>query len=99
MINESTPDAPGLARIEFGEADEARLSRLAWAMGLVGLLQCVLCGFGVLLGLFFAVQMLAGIAEAPVQFVAMLALIFTVTALPFYQGMVLREASEYIQRV
>jgi heme A synthase len=96
---EHSQDAPGLARIDFSEADEARMGRLAWAMGFVGLVQAVLGGLGVVLALLFAVEMLGRLGGASLPGLLLVALMLVVTVLPVYQGIVLREAGESIGRV
>lgn len=91
-------DPPPLARIDFSAAEEARMNRLAWAMGAVGLLQSVLSGLGLLMALWFSVQALQHVARAPTQVLPSIVLALLGTGLPLYQGIVLREAGEYIGR-
>ncbi|MDC0716057.1 hypothetical protein [Nannocystis bainbridge] len=84
----------GVARVEFDEAEERGLERLATAMGLVGLLQMLLGGIGVVLALLLVVQ--SG-AHPILLLVALLGVIYV--ALPVWQGMLLREAGEAIGKV
>lgn len=91
-------DPPPLAHIDFSAAEEARMNRLAWAMGVVGLLQSVLSGLGLLMALWFSVQALQNVARAPTQVLPSIALALLGTGLPLYQGIVLREAGEFIGR-
>lgn len=89
-------DPPPLARIEFGEADEQRMGRLAWAMGIVGLLQCVLGGIGVLFALWLVVTVLGHFEREPIGTLVVVVVALMATVLPLYQGVMLREAGERI---
>jgi hypothetical protein len=91
-------DPPPLASIEFGEADERRIARMAWAMGVVGLLQCVFGGLGMLFALWFAVQAMAQFERAPGAALLLGGMVLLFTALPLYQGILLREAGERVGR-
>ena len=84
----------GVARVEFDEAEERGLERLATAMGLVGLLQMLLGGIGVVLALLLVVQ--SG-GHPILLLVALLGVIYV--GLPVWQGMLLREAGEAIGKV
>ncbi len=100
MADQDTPqDAPGLARIDFSEADEARMHRLAWAMGVVGVLQTVFAGLGVLMALWFTVTVFGHIGRAPLAVLLSVVMMLGVTILPMWQGIVIREAGEFIGRV
>ena len=96
---ESSEEGPGLARIDFSEADEAQMRRLAWAMGVVGLCQSLLSGLGLLLALWGVAMLLGHMGQAPLTVLLMGALLLGCTALPLYQGIVLREAGEYFGKV
>lgn len=96
---ESSDEGPGLARIDFSEGDEAQLHRLAWAMGIVGLLQTVFAGIGLLFALFFITQMMKVISAAPMTGLLLVVWALMSAALPLYQGIVLREAGEYFGKV
>lgn len=91
-------DPPPLAHIDFSAAEETRMNRLAWAMGVVGLLQSVLSGLGLLMALWFSVQALQHVARAPMPVLLSIVLALLGTGLPLYQGIVLREAGEFIGR-
>ena len=84
----------GVARVEFDEAEERSLVRLAGAMGLVGLLQMLLGGIGVVL----AVLALA-LSRHPIELVIVSVLGLVYVGLPVWQGMLLREAGEAIGKV
>jgi hypothetical protein len=100
MADEDSPqDGPGLARIEFSDADEARMHRLAWAMGVVGVLQSIFAGLGLLVALWVAATALGHLGRAPVMVLISVGLLLLVTSLPLWQGMLLREAGEFIGRV
>ena len=89
-------DLPPLARVDFSEAEEQRMGRLAWAMGIVGLLQMVLGGIGLLFALWFVVLALGHLEREPLTTVLMMVMALMITALPLYQGVMLREAGERI---
>lgn len=96
---ESSEEGPALARIDFSEADEAQMHRLAWAMGIVGLFQSVLSGLGLLLALWGVTQLLGHMGQSPFAVLIGCVLLIGCTALPLYQGIVLREAGEYFGKV
>lgn len=100
MADEDIPqDAPGLARIDFSDADEARMHRLAWAMGVVGVLQTIFAGLGVLLALWFTATVVGHIGRAPMAVLLSIVMMLAITVLPMWQGVVIREAGEFIGRV
>ncbi len=89
-------DEPALARIEFSPDEEAGLSRLAWALGMVGAIQIGIAGIGLVMALvLFSKVALAGAIGG----FLMVALLIAIIAVPLYQGLLLREAGESIGRV
>ena len=84
----------GVARVEFDEAEERSLVRLAGAMGLVGLLQMLLGGIGVVIALVVVV-----LARQPIELLIVSVLGLVYVGLPVWQGMLLREAGESIGKV
>lgn len=91
-------DPPPLAAIEFGEADERRMGRMAWAMSVVGLLQCLFGGIGLLFALWFALQAMGQFEHEPVAAVLLAGMALLFTVLPLVQGVLLREAGESVRR-
>lgn len=97
MESEQPGSATPLGRIEFTDEEELQMHRLAWGMKVVGLLQSVLAGLGLLMALFVVVMMLSRMMQVPLLALAAVMLLL-VTGLPVYQGIMLREAGEYVER-
>jgi len=95
-MDDADDDRPGVARVDFSEAEEQSLARLASALGLVGMLQILLSGIAVVL-LVIGVLMHLDRLSPLLLLVAALGLLYT--GLPVWQGMLLREAGESIGRV
>ncbi|MCY1008069.1 hypothetical protein OV079_21425 [Nannocystis pusilla] len=93
-VMDDADEPAGVARVEFDEAEERGLVRLAGAMGLVGLLQVLLGGIGVVLALLVLVM-----ARHPLELVIVSVLGLVYVGLPVWQGMLLREAGEAIGKV
>jgi hypothetical protein len=94
MENDGSTTPSG--RIDFTEEEELHMHRLAWGMKVVGLLQSVLAGLGLLMALLVVVTMFPRMVQVPVLALAAV-LLLLVTGLPVYQGIVLREAGEYVE--
>lgn len=87
----------GVARVDFTEAEEQGLGRLASTLQLVGLLQILLAGIVFVLAII-------GVVMGALHLSSPMFLIFTVlglayAGLPIWQGALLREAGDLVGRV
>lgn len=89
-------DRPGLARVDFSDDEERSLGRLASALGLVGTLQIVLSGLALVLVLIGFVMTLGNLSAA-LLLLSVLGVVYV--GLPIFQGMLLREAGEALDKV
>lgn len=97
MDSEQPESVGSRQRIQFTEEEELRMHRLAWGMKVVGLLQSVISGLGLVFALLVVVSLFSRMVQVPLLMVAALMLLL-VTGLPVYQGIVLREAGEYAEQ-
>jgi hypothetical protein len=95
-MDDTDDDRPGLARVDFSEDEERSLGRLASALGLVGMLQILLSGIGVVL---LVIGLLMKLQHMSLLLLLVGAIALLNTGLPVWQGVMLREAGESIGRV
>ena len=95
-MDDADDDRPGVARVEFDEGEEQSLGRLASALGLVGTLQILLSGIGLVL---LVIGLLMQVARMSLLMLLVGAIALLHTGLPVWQGVMLREAGESIARV